>query len=99
MKMRPGIKSVSTNKEDRSFMELNPQLIVGACGRLSSWAADVESVSIRYERVLMYLMRHKGRVLALMTEEETYPGDDNRMISETRRSLVALMAWPRQPGH
>jgi len=69
VKMRPGIKSVSPNKEDRSFMELNPQLIVGACGRLSSWAADVESVSIRYEKVVMYLMRHMGRVLALTIEK------------------------------
>ncbi len=92
VKMRPGIKSVSPNKEDRSFMELNPQLIGGACGRLSSWADDVESVSIMYEKIVMYLMRHKGRVLALMIEEETYPGDDNRTISETSRSLVALMA-------
>lgn len=55
VKMRSGIRSLSPNREDRSFMELNPLLTVGSCGRLSSWAGDVESVSIRYEKVFMYL--------------------------------------------
>jgi hypothetical protein len=92
VKMRSGLKSLSPNKEDRSFMELNPLLIMGACGKLSSWAGDVESVSIRYEKVVMHLMRHRGRVLALTIERETAPEDDNRTISEISRSLAALMA-------
>lgn len=41
VRTRPGVKSLSPEKEDRSFMELSPLLIVGACGRLSGWAGEV----------------------------------------------------------
>lgn len=89
--MRPGISSLSPEEEDRSFMELNPLLIVGACERLSKWAGDVDSIAIRYEKVVMYLMRRKGRVLALTIEKETEPESDHKTITAISRSLRAIM--------
>lgn len=87
-KMRPGLKSLSPEKEDLSFMELNPQLIIGACDRLSAWAGEVNSVAIEYEKVIMYLVRHNAKILALTIERKSNSPD---IITEMAPSIRQLL--------
>ena len=87
-KMRSGLTSLSPEKEDLSFMELNPQLIIGACGRLSAWAGEVNSVAIEYEEVIMYLVRHNGKILALTIERKSTSPDIIVEIAPSIRHLL-----------
>lgn len=92
VKMRPGVNSLSPEEEDRSFMELNPLLILGACGRLSKWAGDVESIAIRYEKVVMFLIRNNGKILALTMEKNGTPEGDHKIIATLSQSLQSMMS-------
>jgi hypothetical protein len=92
VKMRPGVNSLSPEEEDRSFMEMNPLLILGAGSRLSKWAGEVESIAIRYEKIVMYLMRKHERILALTMDKESEAQGDHAAITEISSSLDKLMA-------
>jgi hypothetical protein len=90
VKMRSGVKSLSPETEDQSFMEVNPLLILGAGSRLSKWAGTVESVTIRYDKVVMYLVKKNEKILALTMDKEAEPKD---LAANTRltRSLSKLL--------
>jgi hypothetical protein len=91
MQMRPGIKSLAPEEENRRFMELNATLVFGACERLSDWGGSVESAIISYEKVTMYLTKFREGVLMLTLEKdealETIPE-----VVRSVRSLVQKLA-------
>ena len=72
-------------------MELNPLAILGACERLGSWAGKVENVYVEYEKIIMYLTKRRGQILALTLERGPKPDDDYEAISAIDRSLTDLI--------
>lgn len=91
VKMRPGVNSLTPEEEDRSFIEMNPLLILGAGSRLSKWAGEVESIAIRYEKLVMYLMKKKERILALTMEKESGAEGDHATITAIGPLLSKMM--------
>ena len=91
VKMRPGVKSLSPETEDRSFMEVNPLLILGAGGRLSKWAGSVENVTIRYDKVVMFLAKKNEKILALTVDKEAEAKGDLAANSTLTRSIGKLL--------
>jgi hypothetical protein len=70
LQMRPGLKSLAPEEENRTFMQLNALFVFGACERLSQWSGAVMDASIRYEKVIMYLCRLNGNILMLTVEKD-----------------------------
>ena len=87
LKMRPGVKSLAPEEENRAFLQINPLVVFGACERLSQWGGAVTSVTVRYEKVLMYLARLKGRFLMLTVEKD----EALETIPEIARSIESLI--------
>lgn len=85
VKMRPGVKSLSPEDTDRSFMQLGPMLLSGVCERLATWAGPLEAVVSRYEKVVMMVTKLQGRFLALTIERE-----DSNALREIMDSLHTL---------
>lgn len=88
LQMRPGLESLAPEEENRAFMQFNPLLVFGACERLSQWGGDVSSVTVRYEKVLMYLSRlEKEQILMLTVEKD----EALETIPEIVRAIQSLM--------
>ncbi len=87
LQMRPGIKSLAPEEENRTFMQLNAMLVFGACERLSQWGGAVMSVSVRYEKVIMYLCSLNKNILMLTVEKD----EALETIPEIVRSIQSLM--------
>ncbi len=87
LQMRPGLKSLAPEEENRAFMQLNALLVFGACERLSQWGGAVMSVSVRYEKVIMYLSRLNENIIMLTVEKD----EALETIPEISRSIESLM--------
>ncbi len=70
IEMRPGIKSLAPEEENRAFMQLNALLVLGACERLSEWGGAVANITVSYEKVLMHLAKFRKDVLVLTVEKD-----------------------------
>lgn len=91
MRMRPGVKSLAPEEENRTFMQLNALLVFGACDRLSEWSGAVGSATICYEKVIMHLARFKEKVLMLTVEKDEALETVSEIIKSTR-SLIHELA-------
>ncbi len=68
--MREGVESISTADDDRSFVQLMPPIIVDAAEKLQHILGNLESVTIRYEKVLLVFFRVKKLVVVLSYNPE-----------------------------
>ena len=64
-KMREGIASVTTEKQDRDFIQLMPPILVEAAEKMQPVLGRVESATIRYEKVLLVFFRVNSVVVLL----------------------------------
>lgn len=69
VKMRLGVKSLSPEDADRSFMQLGPMLLSGVCERLVPWAGPLETVVGTYANVAMIITKFGRRFLALTIDK------------------------------
>ncbi len=70
LEMRPGVKSLAPEEQNRAFMQLNALLVLGACERLSEWGGPVSNITVSYEKVLMHLAKFGKDILVLTVEKE-----------------------------
>ena len=64
-KMREGVPSVSAEGDDRNFIQLMPPILVDAAEKMQGILGALESVTIRYEKVLLVFFRVKKLVVIL----------------------------------
>lgn len=69
-KMRPGVVSLTSNDEDRTFMELGPLFMTELAGRLtpSEKAGIVQSVIVNLQKDSVLVMKVDEGYLAVSTE-------------------------------
>jgi hypothetical protein len=64
-KMREGVPSVTPAEDDRNFIQLMPPILVEAAEKLQRILGDLESVTMRYEKVLLVFFRVRNLVVIL----------------------------------
>ncbi len=64
-KMREGVPSVSAEGDDRNFIQIMPPILVDAAEKMQGLLGALESVTIRYEKVLLVFFRVKKLVVIL----------------------------------
>ena len=52
-KMREGVQSVTTEEEERNFVQIMPPIIVDAVEKLQPILGKLDNVTVRYEKVLL----------------------------------------------
>ena len=63
--MREGVQSVSASEDDRKFIQIMPPILVDAAEKLQGILGALESVTIRYEKVLLVFFRVKKLIVIL----------------------------------
>ena len=63
--MREGVASVSDEEDDRRFIQIMPPILVDAAEKLQVLLGALESVTIRYEKVLIVFFRIKNLIVIL----------------------------------
>lgn len=63
--MREGVASVSDEEDDRGFIQIMPPILVDAAEKLQVLLGALESVTIRYEKVLIVFFRIKNLIIIL----------------------------------
>jgi hypothetical protein len=64
-KMREGVESVSAPEDDRRFIQIMPPILVDAAEKMQVLLGLLESVTIRYEKVLIVFFRVKKLIVIL----------------------------------
>jgi hypothetical protein len=64
-KMRGEVESITTSEADRNFVQLIPPIIVDAAEKLQRTLGNLESVTMRYEKILLAFFRIKKFVVLL----------------------------------
>ena len=64
-KMREGVPSVTAAEDDRNFIQLMPPILVEAAEKLQRILGNLDSVTMRYEKVLLVFFRVKKLVVIL----------------------------------
>ncbi len=83
--MRPGVKSLSPEEEDREFMQLGPMLLTGVSERLAPWAGGLQSINVRYRDATMVIKKFGSNYLAVTINSKDYA-----QIRETTESLERM---------
>ncbi|HYW00479.1 MAG TPA: hypothetical protein VE862_03360 [Candidatus Acidoferrum sp.] len=65
-KMRDGIESVFTSEDRHNYVQVMPLIIIDAAEKLQRVLGNLESVTVRYEKLLFAFFRVK-RVIVLLS--------------------------------
>jgi hypothetical protein len=87
-KMRDGVVSVTTEEEEHNFIQLMPPILVDAAEKMQPMLGKVESVTIRYEKVLLVFFRIGG-VVIILSCNPTVPTPLSSALSDVMRELGA----------
>jgi hypothetical protein len=72
-KQRNGLKSLSPEDAEYSFMQMGPLLVTSICERMSPWTGSVVSIVVNYDKLTSLIMRVKEGYLALTVDKEQTP--------------------------
>ena len=64
-RMREGVESVTTDEQERNFVQIKPPIIVDAVEKLQPLLGKLDSVTVRYEKVMLVFFRMEGLVVVL----------------------------------
>ena len=64
-KMREGVQRITTEEQERNFVQLMPPIIVDAVERLQPVLGKLDNVTVRYEKVLMVFFRVQNLTVIL----------------------------------
>lgn len=67
-KMRPGVKSVTSDDDDRYFMNVIPTVVLGAFQRLAKYAGELAIVTAQYEKISLMLFHVGGYAVVASAE-------------------------------
>ena len=62
-KMREGVQSLTTDQDERNFTQIMPPIIIDAVEKMQPMLGKLNSVTIRYENVLLVFFRMQGLVV------------------------------------
>lgn len=68
-KMRPGLTSLTPEGRDQYFMETGSLVLLGVCEQMGPWHGSVESLVVAYDKVVMYIRRLNGEIVAMTLEK------------------------------
>ena len=89
-KMRNGIQSITTEEEERNFVQLMPPIIVDAVEKLQSILGKLDNVTVRYEKVLLVFFRvDENTVIFSFNPDVSTPFMS--ALSETMRTLAPFL--------
>jgi hypothetical protein len=63
--MRRGVQSVTTEEQERNFVQIMPPIIVDAVEKLEPVLGKLESVRVRYEKVVLVFFRVESLIVIL----------------------------------
>jgi hypothetical protein len=81
--MRPGVKSVTPDEDDRNLLQLGSLILRGAAERSSPYAGEVECIAVLYEKFGQLMVKHNANNLVVTVEREDAP----RTLAEIIESL------------
>jgi hypothetical protein len=87
--MREGVQSVTTEEQERNFVQIMPPIIVDAAEKLQALLGKMDNVTIRYEKVLLVFFRMQGVVVTLSFNANVTTGFISS-LSESMRKLGSL---------
>jgi hypothetical protein len=88
-KMREGVQSLTTEEQERNFVQLMPPIIVDAVEKMQRFNGKFDTVTVRYEKVLLVFFRMNNLVVTLSFDPNvTTPFI--RSLSELMRRLESL---------
>ena len=85
-KMREGVQSVTTEEQERNFVQIMPPIIVDAVEKLQPLLGKMDNVTIRYEKLLLVFFRMEGVVVVLSFNANVTTGFISS-LSESMRKL------------
>lgn len=70
--MRPGVKSYTSDEDDRAFMQFGPLIVSGVAERLthSGGAGKLQSVLVNLDKDSVLLMKFRNGFLALSVDRD-----------------------------
>lgn len=88
-KMREGVQSLTTEEQERNFVQLMPPIIVDAVEKMQPLLGKFDTVTVRYEQVLLVFFRMQNLVVTLSFDPNvTTPFISS--LSESMRKLDSL---------
>lgn len=88
-KMREGVQSITTEEQDRNFVQLMPPIIVDAVEKLQPLLGKLDSVTVRYEKVLLVFFRLANLVVVLSFDPNVTTAFSSS-LSDSMRMLSSL---------
>jgi len=64
-KMREGVQSITTEEQERNFVQLMPPIIMDAVEKLQPLLGKLDNVTVRYQKVLMVFFRIQNFTVVL----------------------------------
>jgi len=71
--MRPGVKSITTEEDDRNLLQIGSMILRGVAERSSPHAGNVECVTVLYEKFGQLILKRNENTLILTVEREDAP--------------------------
>ena len=87
-KMREGIQGLTPDAADRNYMQIVPNILIDIAEKLSPALGQVESVTIRYEKMFMVYFGLENLTIVL-TFEPTIVRPFMSALSESMQALAA----------
>lgn len=66
--MREGVQNLTSDEEDRHWLQVVPNILIDCAEKLSSQLGLVESVTIRYEKLFLVFFRLESLTVVLSFE-------------------------------
>ncbi len=63
--MREGVQSVTTDDQERNFVQIMAPIIIDAVEKLQPVLGNLDNVTLRYEKILLTLFRMEDLVVTL----------------------------------
>jgi hypothetical protein len=64
-KMRESVQSITTDEQERNFVQIMPPIIVDAVEKMQPILGKLDNVTVRYEKVLLVFFRMAGHTVIL----------------------------------
>ena len=89
-KMRESVQSVTTEEQERNFIQLMPPIIVDAVEKLQPLLGKLDNVTVRYEKMLLVFFRVQNLTVVLSFNPNVSTPFMSS-LSETMRTLSILL--------
>ena len=67
-RMREGVQTLTSDESDRHYMQIGPNILIDVAEKLSPKLGQIESITIRYEKLFLVLFRLENYTIVLSFE-------------------------------